>query len=1096
MLLDDPAGDAESGFPDLTTGYGFVNEHAFYMFVEALDSGAPFDSFEIRFEVGPRRLWMGWAPGWDEPWLADITNDEWEDIGGASYSTFAFGPGLEARVDLRDLGSPDGVSLIEIDVMVGECCGAMWRSADNWSPAVGTPVVGEVDPDWRLSPSGGAREAERMLSAPDTRAITLNLDPQGDQVLVTALAGAVPGNAFLLVGNLEMNDFDTLRADAHGAFETEVAAAPGTHVLIKQDTTGRIIKPDPQKFDEDMIAPGVLLRIPVEEAAEGFSFGAGARLCCENEQSASWTIAGTFERDALAPGDEFDISGRVSVLADDSTRLPTTFLGFSAYMMGDADGRQVGRAGKFVTPFLTATGLPIERTLDGGPPLGKVWLGGLDVTWEYDGSRWAADFTTTLWVPDDMRTGLYALAAEGLWDLSDVGLEPAGVRPFLIVLRDSPAFLATIGAFTVGSPNPMRLATVLLADELSEGSRGGVLAREDRGQFDISPRALTRHDPVLPRLDGYGEAWVYRLEPYAPMLDAVDRSLPNAPALDLDFSDSELTIAVTRPDGGTDVLGPAPLTRYTVKSPRTPWGDILGRGGGELREIPQLQGDGDTFAYQFPSDGDYVVTLDGRLHDTGGRLYEICGTYDLTIANVLDIETALLPGTPFEVGDSIPIALTVMPGIPAQVTYTITHVAADGETTGQTFIGRANRYGWWDGDGSDFTFERDGEYRVDVEARYTGPDDNLWVGRLRFGSVVATPDSPMIVHGRRGPDGRSDIPPPWGFESNFVFEDTAHMQFPYFTGDVLWGIEPADGAEFMAGDAVVSHISVQLLDADHPLLAHARRQVERIERYEGAPLDDLIRAGQMPLITAPEPRREHLGDHPDDIDLWAYTYSIAQRPGVRVREIIQGDDVSGAYWRFLDAYNSQSGNGPEGDLPGDFKYLYAAAVVRDQSSGEGVYAIYGSGWVLARDDDPRGSRFMPPFRGAAGGPDGGPLFTLHDREVDMFFLPLGVRPGAVLEVGDVFRMAGPIMPTLPSRVEYTVTAPNGVVRTFDGRANAIGYLYDPDDDFVLDQSGLWTVTLAATHDGMTSAGPVEPPYPSRWPADSGRRHLRICGHRR
>ena len=96
---------------------------------------------------------------------------------------------------------------------------------------------------------------------------------------------------------------------------------------------------------------------------------------------------------------------------------------------------------------------------------------------------------------------------------------------------------------------------------------------------------------------------------------------------------------------------------------------------------------------------------------------------------------------------------------------------------------------------------------------------------------------------------------------------------------------------------------------------------------------------------------------------------------------------------------------------------------------------------------------MPPFQGNAGGPNGGPLFNLHGRDVDIFFLPLGVRPGSVLEVGDVFRMAGSIMPTLPSRVEYTVDSPDGSSRTFNGRANSIGYYYLHEDDFVLDKPG-------------------------------------------
>ena len=242
--------------------------------------------------------------------------------------------------------------------------------------------------------------------------------------------------------------------------------------------------------------------------------------------------------------------------------------------------------------------------------------------------------------------------------------------------------------------------------------------------FVLSTRAVTHHEPVIPRLDGYGDAWTYRLEPYLPMLDAVGRSLPNSPSLLLDFTDSGLTVTVERPDGETDVLGPAPLTRYAVKSPRTPWHSNVATGG-QLREVPQLLGAEDEFAYRFPMDGDYLITLDGHIAGINGRRHLIQGTYDLTIANVLDIEAALLPTTPFEVGDSMPVALTVMPQVPAEIFYIVTQVGADGRHTSETFRGRANRDGWWDGDGAVWTFQRDGEYRVDVQACYADPQGSL-----------------------------------------------------------------------------------------------------------------------------------------------------------------------------------------------------------------------------------------------------------------------------------------------------------------------------------------------------------------------------------
>ncbi len=530
---------------------------------------------------------------------------------------------------------------------------------------------------------GSAQEAERRLSAPDTRVISLDYDPETLRLQVIGGSGAVPDSAMLLVGNLELNDYTILRADAHGAFETEVIGVPGTHVLIKQDTTSRYIRPDIQQFDSigDLIAPGVLMRVPVEPTINGIPFGAGARVCCEENKNAPWTIVGAFERDALIPGDSFKILGQTSLLTGPSNKPPTVSLNFYASLLGDVDGRQVGRALKFVTPFLTATDLPIEPTLRDLPRGGFVDLGSVDLDWEFDGTYWSSRIDTTLQAPRGVRPGVYALTAGELSELGDLGLGPAGLRQLKIPVNSSAFYLATLGTVTIGNPEPMRLATTLLADQVSEGSRGGVLAREDQGVFDISPRAVTRHDPVIPRLDGYGQPWTYRLEPYLPMLDAGDSNISTPPAIPLDLVASELTIIVRGPDGVTEVLGPAPLTRYAVKSPSTPWGDTLGAGGGELREMPQLLGDGNTFAYRFPVDGEYIITLDGHVDDLGGRTYEICGTYDVTVANVLDIETALLPTTPLEVGNSIPVTVTIVPGYPAQVRYSVLHVAADGQVS-------------------------------------------------------------------------------------------------------------------------------------------------------------------------------------------------------------------------------------------------------------------------------------------------------------------------------------------------------------------------------------------------------------------------------
>jgi hypothetical protein len=145
VLLDDPAGDAEEGFLDLTTGYAFVNQHALYLLVETVDPNAPLVQFDIFFQTGSKELLISWTPGQPDGYIGDVTAG-YEPIGSTTDSAFALDSALEGRVDLRDIGSPESISLVEINVMVGECCEfPAWRAADQWQPAGSTPVVDEVD---------------------------------------------------------------------------------------------------------------------------------------------------------------------------------------------------------------------------------------------------------------------------------------------------------------------------------------------------------------------------------------------------------------------------------------------------------------------------------------------------------------------------------------------------------------------------------------------------------------------------------------------------------------------------------------------------------------------------------------------------------------------------------------------------------------------------------------------------------------------------------------------------------------------------------------------------------------------------------------
>ena len=342
------------------------------------------------------------------------------------------------------------------------------------------------------------------------------------------------------------------------------------------------------------------------------------------------------------------------------------------------------------------------------------------------------------------------------------------------------------------------------------------------------------------------------------------------------------------------------------------------------------------------------------------------------------------------------------------------------------------------------------------------------MGSRTWGGVVAPVNPTIVAHGRRGIDNQETIGPQWFTRDQLGLEfGDSHLPFPFQSGDVSW-LEESDSAIPL----------VSFHDPSRRLTALLRERYDQLEVSLDLPgsFTERVVVGEAPLFSSrPDGRDPHLA--PTDVDLWAYSYRSVQRPLIRVREEIAEDEIGSAYWRFDDRYANQIGVGAHGDLPGEFKFQYGAAVLHGSALDQAHYAIHGSLFVLVPDDDPTGSRTFPPFQGNGGGPSGGPLFTLKGEDIDLFIHLTGVRPGSVLETGNTFALVGTIGPTLPAQVTYTVTAPGGSQQRFSGWANEIGYYYEPDDNFVVDQPGHYTVDLQVTYDGSTSAGQVTAPFP-------------------
>lgn len=147
VLLSIPAGDAQAGFVDMTTGYGFVNQHAVYLLVEVVDANAQVTQFMVWFKADSRALLFEWSVHDAFGVVSEeMPNGDLILIGRAIHSAIAFDPALEMRIDLRDLELPDDLFLESINAHAGP-----GRPVDVWGPMVAPPRVNEADPEHLLA---------------------------------------------------------------------------------------------------------------------------------------------------------------------------------------------------------------------------------------------------------------------------------------------------------------------------------------------------------------------------------------------------------------------------------------------------------------------------------------------------------------------------------------------------------------------------------------------------------------------------------------------------------------------------------------------------------------------------------------------------------------------------------------------------------------------------------------------------------------------------------------------------------------------------------------------------------------------------------
>lgn len=892
---------------------------------------------------------------------------------------------------------------------------------------------------------------------------------------IVGAANAIPKDVPLLeIINLHTGNFTTTAVLADGSFEADILAPYGSALQLRYTRGG---------YSRSSGTGAILWHYPTSMTAQAndtsvFLVGRAG------DYQGHWTVNGTINDRQFDPGDPFTATLNVMITGpqvderfDQGDYKLVTMLHFERFF--DASGQHHAKVRRGISTAFTPTGLPIDAMPN------NYWSGATPLALEHERVIQAThrtsntldlSVTLTSTLPPTMPQGLYRPALILFLGPDEWQFPLAGNS--LLCTEDNLDYRAELGfdenrfgnympVIQLGSPEPPRLPWALLVNVFSNGTRG-TIAREEQGRIGLSNRiALQSECLIIPASDRYGRKLPYRLEPFIPTLASSLASdvEPYPPIIPLQFPGGELNVTVLRPDGSSEHLGSLPFQQARNGMESSYWTHYIGADR-TLQKVYEVTTLSEQFVYEFEDYGLHHVMMNGYVEDVWGNLYQGGGTYEIWVAETLDLEPAVFPGQPFEVGDPLATTVVLQPSVPATVTLDFTLVPSNGVPITYVITGQANPYGYFHPPGAVFTMPVAGEYVLDVSAEYWDDRGVLWVGSSRGAGVVETPNSDLIAHGLRGITVFTDNRPQWFLSSQIhpdglkenapdTPEDDGFMLlYPYHTGDILWTSDQ--------NNSIIAELSVHDLVGWYGDLLLSRYDQGTWANRIGRDLEERVALGELPLVTTTSSGRDW-SLFPEDVDQWGYAYLSTQRPGVSVRGYVATDNLFRSYWSTDYKYDRQLGNGSEGDYANDIKLQYGGAVIRTPTHKE--YLGYASMEVLIPfGQDDLGNRTFPPFQGYSGGPDGGPILVLKGEEVDLFLTPTALRPGSVLEVEDTVAIAGTMWPTLDSKGWFTFTAPSGAQRLVQGRANRFGYFYAADDNFVVDEPGVWTVEAHLLHD--------------------------------
>ncbi len=962
-------------------------------------------------------------------------------------------------------------------------------------------AIQDVSANWIFPNFNTPFSFENRDFAPVASKITMQLTPQG-QLTVRGAAGAIPQAVIQArYDNVDVESLDTgsggcAQVSPDGSFTASLQSGPGANVLITLRFGSECKGSAPRN------TAGAILRVP-----DGTTPGPTLpfRLTAYNGKY-HWTASG----ELLGP------NASLEVQAPDFPLGQCAVPRLKVYRLFDAQGNYVSQPNVNASgPVLTPTGLPLET--DKGPshywalakpqPAGQCTRG----TARYDLTGWTSGLEPGWY---QARLVWFFLAPSGREDEAATADDAFFQNERGVENNTGISYLPLAN---VGNAQPANVPATLFNDMASWGSGGvrGVVAKEDEGRFALDSRVVfpapfiaSPHDPLS------GRKVKYLLEPFFPSIaySAFDYVSPQ-PLFTLDpAAPGRLSVSLTTPDGKTTELAKdAPLTQAFIS----------GVGALAYQVETSFSGPGRTFgvttglpglALEFGQYGKHTIALAGALRTTWGQDLRIRGTYEVAVAEPLDLSLGTFQGTPLEVGAELSPVVQVHPGVPADVQMSVDFYPSGDATKKQTFqsAGKANRSGYFVAKET-WKPPSHGEYLARITASWTDPADGvLWMGIRTGASIVATPTTPLIAHGERNSGLTNEITHDgqlrtWFFTRTFDPKcgeaacDPIGLHgartvgfYPFFRGDVAWlpdlsPIGPSITLEDPQG--MLSRLAPDVASADTNYCEGVRCPAP-----DSRKLNSSTSAGSG------------ASGRPNAVDTFAYWYTSAvHADGVNIREIASEFHATHNHWYGHEAYGCQiglacygawtvnsTGEDRNGDEEGDVKLFFGGAVIKSAAGQQ--FVPYASMGVITpeavrtspqnvnpptyRFRDPKGNRVCPPFQGAASGlATCGPLLTIQGLDYDLFITPTGTRPGAVLEPGDNFVFSGQAWPTLDVAYTVTVTSPSGKEQAYSGRASSIGYIDSAGKSLAVSELGVYTVRVSATQDKPLPSTGIAPNPP-------------------